>query len=57
MKNPYDVHIEFVREEIITVEADNADEATAKALEWAEEQAEWDNDDIRVTSINVNMEY
>ena len=57
MRNPYDVHIEFVRDEVVTVEADSADEATEKVLEWAEERAKWEDFDVRVTAINVNMEY
>ena len=56
MRNPYDVHIEFVRNEIVTIEANDADEAIAKAYEWAEEHA-GDNEDIRVVATSVNMEY
>ena len=56
MKNPYDVHVEFVREEVYTIDADSADEAIAEAFEMAERQAKT-NEDIRVVSTNVNMEY
>jgi hypothetical protein len=58
MNNPYDVHIEFVKEEMVTIDADNADEAQAKAQEWAEKQVNWNEfDDVRIVAVNVNMEY
>ena len=56
MKNPYDVHIEFVRDEVITIDASNSDDAIAEAYEWAEEQAK-DGEEIRIVATSVNMEY
>ena len=34
MRNPYDVHVEFVKEEVVTIDADNSDDAIAEAYEW-----------------------
>ena len=56
MKNPYDVHIEFVRDEVITIDADNSDDAIAEAYEWAESRAN-DGEEIRIVATSVNMEY
>ena len=55
MKNPYDVHIEFVRDEVITIDADNSDDAIAEAYEWAEKHAN-DGEEIRIVATSVNME-
>jgi hypothetical protein len=56
MRNPYDVAIEFVREEVITVDASNSDDAIAKAERWAERHAR-DGEEIRIVATSVNMEY
>ena len=58
MKNPYDVSIEFVRtrEEVVTIDASNSDDAIAEAYEWAERHAE-DDEEIRIVATSVNMEY
>ena len=56
MKNPYDVHVEFVRDEVITVDADSSDDAIAEAYEWAESEAK-DGEEIRIVATSVNMEY
>jgi hypothetical protein len=58
MRNPYDVHIEIIKEEVLTIEAKGADEAQEKAMTWAEENIDWTEiDDVRVVAVNVNMEY
>lgn len=58
MRNPYDVHIEIIKEETLSIEAKGADEAKEKAMEWAEENIDWNEvDDVRIVAINVNMDY
>jgi hypothetical protein len=55
-KSFYDVCIEYVREDIITVEADNADEAMAAAQEAAETDYCRDDEEVRVVAVSVNLE-
>lgn len=56
MNNPYDVHIEFIRDEVITVDADTPDEVMSIALEKAESMVR-DDETPYATAVNVNMEY
>jgi len=56
MRNPYDVHIEFIRDEVITVNADTQSEAMSIALEKAENMAR-DDETPYAKAVNVNMEY
>ncbi len=56
MRNPYDVHIEFIRDEVITVNADTMDEAMSIALKKAETMARIDEIPY-AKAVNVNMEY
>ena len=56
MNNPYDVHIEFIRDDVITVNADTPDEAMSIALEKAESMVR-DDETPYATAVNVNMEY
>jgi len=56
MKNPYDVHIEFIRDEVITVNADTQSEAMSIALKKAETMARKDETPY-AKAVNVNMEY
>ena len=56
MKNPYDVYVEYVREDVITVDASNPDEAMASVEERAQEKAK-DGEEVRITGYSVNMEY
>lgn len=56
MRNPYDVYVEYVREDVITVDASNPDEAMASVEEWAQEKAR-EGETVRVTGYSVNMEY
>lgn len=56
MRNPYDVHIEFIRDEVITVNATSQSEAMSIALEKAESMVR-DDETPYATAVNVNMEY
>ena len=56
MRNPYDVHIEFIRDEVITVDADTMDEAMSIALEKAESMAR-DDETPYAKAVNINREY
>lgn len=56
MRNPYDIYVEYVREDVITVDASNPDDAMALAEEWAEEHAR-EGETVRITGYSVNMEY
>ena len=56
MRNPYDIYIEYVREDVITIDASNPDDAMASVEEWAEEHAK-EGETVRVTGYSVNMEY
>lgn len=56
MNNPYDVHIEFIRDEVITVNADTPDEAMHIALEKAESIVR-DDETPYAKAVNINMEY
>jgi hypothetical protein len=55
MRNPYDVHIEFIRDEVITVNASDQSEAMSIALEKAESMAR-DDETPYAKAVNVNME-
>lgn len=56
MRNPYDVHIEFIRDEVITVDAANQEEAMYIALKKAETMAREDETPY-AKAVSVNMEY
>lgn len=56
MRNPYDVHIEFIRDEVITVDASDQNEAMSIALEKAEQMVR-DDETPYATAVNVNMEH
>jgi hypothetical protein len=56
MNNPYDVHIEFIRDEVITVDASDQSEAMSIALEKAEQMVRADETPY-ATAVNINMEY
>lgn len=56
MRNPYDVHIEFIRDEVITVDAETQDEAIEIAMRKADRMVR--EDEIpEVKAVSVNMEY
>jgi hypothetical protein len=56
MSNAYDVHIAFVRDEVITVDANTMDEAKEIALETAENMVR-DDERPYVRAVSVNLEY
>jgi hypothetical protein len=56
MRNPYDVHIEFIRDEVITVNASDQSEAMSIALEKAEQMVRADETPY-AKAVNINMEY
>ena len=56
MRNSYDVHIEFIRDEVITVDASDQSEAMSIALEKAESMAR-DDETPYAKAVNVNMEW
>ncbi len=56
MRNPYDVHIEFIRDEVITVDAYDQSEAMSIALEKAEQMVRADETPY-AKAVNINMEY
>jgi hypothetical protein len=56
MNNPYDVHIEFIRDEVITVNTDTPDKAMSIALEKAEKMTR-EGETPYAKAVNVNMEW
>jgi hypothetical protein len=52
----YDVHIEFIRDDVLTVKANTQDEAMYKALEKAEKMVR-DDETPYVNAVSLNMEH